>query len=85
MVNLAEDWWNIEEQSRWCRYGVYQVREALDGVEVRVKVGSFGYIRTFKDREDKELKRILEFCRHEGFIKVLGAVPDEYFFSSTSE
>lgn len=81
MVNLVEDWVCIEDQTKWCRYGVYQVCDSLDGVEVRVRVGQFGYKKTFQNREDKQLKRILDFCKHEGFIKVLGRVPDEFFFS----
>ena len=81
MVNLVEDWSYIVDQTKWCRYGIYQVREVLDGIEVRVKVGNFGFRKTFKNREDEELKRIIDFCKHEGFIKTLGSLPDEYFFS----
>jgi len=81
LVNLVEDWSYIVDQTKWCRYGIYQVRNVLDGVEIRVKVGSFGYRKTFKNKEDEELKRILDFCKHEGFIKILGSIPDEYFFS----
>lgn len=80
-MNLVGDWDSIVEQTQWCRYGVYQTRDAVDGVEVRVRVGRFGYKRTFQSGEDKELRRILEFCKREGFIKVLGTVPDEFFFS----
>jgi len=54
----------------------------LDGVEVRVRVGQFGYKKIFQNQEDKQLKRILEFCRHEGFIKVLGTVPNDFFFTT---
>jgi len=82
LVNLVEDWENIEDQTSWCRYGIYQMLETLDGVEVRVRVGQFGYKRTFPNKDDKELSRIMDFCKHEGFIKVLGTVPDEFFFSS---
>ena len=82
MVNIVEDWENIEDQTKWCRYGIYQIHEELDGVEVRVRVGQFGYKKTFQSKDDKELNHILDFCKHEGFIKVLGTVPDEFFFSS---
>jgi len=82
LVNIVEDWENIEDQTKWCRYGIYQIHEELDGVEVRVRVGQFGYKKTFQSKDDKELNRILDFCKHEGFIKVLGTVPDEFFFSS---
>jgi len=78
----VEDWDCIEDQTKWCRYGVYQTRGRLDGVEVRVRVGQFGYKKTFQNQEDKQLKRILEFCRHEGFIKVLGTVPNDFFFTT---
>jgi len=82
LVNLVEDWEDVEEQARWCRYGAYQIRETVDGLKVRVKVGQFGYRKTFQNKEDQQLTRILEFCKHEDFIKVLMAVPDDFFFSS---
>lgn len=82
MVNLVEDWEDIEEQTGWCRYGAYQMRETVDGIEVRVRVGQFGYRKAFQNKEDQQLTRILDFCKHEDFIKVLGTVPDDFFFSS---
>lgn len=82
MVNLVEDWEHIEDQTKWCRYGVYQVRDSLDGFEVRVRVGQFGFKKTFQNKEDAKLNRILDFCKHEDFIKVSGTVPDELFFYS---
>jgi len=82
LVNLVEDWEDIEDQTKWCRYGVYQIRETVDGVEVRVRIGQFGYKKTFQNKEDQQLTRIMEFCKQEDFIKVLGTVPDDFFFSS---
>jgi len=85
MVNLVEDWKELEDYSRWCRYGCYQTREASDGMEVRVVVGRFGYIKAFEDPGDKLLKRIVNFCEAEGFIKIVGNVPDELFFVERSQ
>lgn len=85
MVSLVEAWEDIEEYAKFCRYGAYQTRETLDGVEIRVVVGKFGYVKIFRDSQDQNLKRILNFCKAEGFIKVLGNVPDELFFTSRIE
>lgn len=57
----------------------------MDGVEVCVVVGKFSYMKRFKDAQDERLKRILGFCKAEGFIKVLRNIPDELFFSSHKE
>mgnify|MGYP001060489102 CR=1 FL=1 len=82
MVNLVEDWSDLEEYAKWCRYGAYQTRDGVDGIEVRVRVGQFGYFEIFKEEQDQQLKRILKFCESEGFIKVSGNIPDELFFTS---
>jgi len=81
----VESWEDIEEYANWCRYGAYQTREIMDGVEIRVVVGRFGYKKSFKDVQDQALKRILGFCKSGGFIKVLGNVPDDLFFTTHRE
>ena len=85
LVSLVESWEDLEEYANWCRHGAYQLRETVDGVEIRVVVGRYGYLKNFKDLQDPALKRILGFCRTEGFVKVLGSVPDELFFASHKE
>ena len=82
MVNLVEDWADVEDYAHQCRQGYYQMRDAVDGVEIRVLVGRLGYINVFKDSDDTQLKRINNFCKIQGFIKVLGNIPDELFFPS---
>jgi len=82
MVNLVEEWTDVEDYAHQCRYGYYQTRDAIDGTEIRVLVGRLGYIHVFKDSNDTQLKRIIDFCRAEGFIKVLGNIPEELFFPS---
>lgn len=81
LVNLVEDWESLEEYAHRCKYGAFQVRKVVDGVEVRVVVGKFGFVKTFQNSEDDLLKRILSFCSIEGFIKVLGSISDELFFT----
>lgn len=82
LVHLVENWESIEDYARWCRYGVYQTRKTVDGVEVRVIVGKFAFSKVFKDGNDELLKRILQFCENEGFIKVVASVPEDIFFAS---
>ena len=80
MVNLVEEWSDVEDYAYQCRYGYYQVRDAADGTEIRVSVGRLGYIHAFKDPNDTQLTRIITFCKTQGFIKILGSIPNELFF-----
>lgn len=85
MVSLVESWEDLEEYAKWCRTGAYQTRETVAGIEVRIVTGRFGYVTSFKDEQDPVLSHILSFCKAEGFIKVLGNVPDDLFFSPHKE
>ena len=80
MVHLVENWESVEDYARWCRYGVYQTRKTVDGFEVRVLVGKFAFSKVFKNDDDELLKRILKFCKSEGFIKVTTSIPEDLFF-----
>jgi len=79
LVDLVKHWDDIEEYARWCDPGVYQVRETIDGFEVRVIVERYGYINTFNDENDELFKRIIKFCKDKKFVEILSSVPDEIF------
>ncbi len=85
MVNLVEDWEDIEKytqhQSFWTKIGSYQIKKSVEGAEIKVAVGKFGYIKKFKEAENPELIKILAFCQAEGFIKVSASVSDELFYA----
>ena len=85
MVNLVEDWESIERYTRhlehWAKIGSYQLKKSSEGVEIKVRVGKFGYIKKFKEPENPELIKILAFCQAEGFFKVQGSVSDELFYA----
>ena len=57
------------------------MRETVEGIEVRVFTGKFGFVKCFGNTQDPLYSHILDFCKTEGFIKVLGNVPDDLFFS----
>jgi len=78
----VEKWEDLEDYAERCRYGVYQVNEVLDGTEIRVVAGRFGYIGRFNDDKDQLQKHILRFCQAMNFIKVSNTIPDELFFST---
>jgi len=84
LVNLVEDWEDIERYTRylgfWAKVGSYQLRKSNEGAEIKVSVGKFGYIKKFKEAEDPELIKILAFCQAEGFIKVQASVSNELFY-----
>ena len=79
MVDLVKHWGDIEEYAGRCGRGVYQVRETIDGFEVRVIVERYGYINTFDDENDELFKRIIKFCKDNKFVEILSSVPDEIF------
>lgn len=85
MVNLVEEWEDIERYTRylghWTKIGSYQLRKSSEGTEIKVCVGKFGYTQKFKESEDPELIKILAFCQAEGFIKVQGSVSNELFYA----
>jgi hypothetical protein len=85
LVNLVEDWEDIEKytqhQSYWTRIGSYQLNKTAEGAEIKVGVGKFGFVKKFKTPEDPELIKILAFCKAEGFIKVQASVSDELFYA----
>ena len=84
MVNLVEDWEEVERYTRQlssiAKIGSYQIKKSKEGVELKVHVGKFGYIEIFKEAENPELIKILAFCHAEGFYKVRRGVLDELFF-----
>jgi len=85
LVNLVEDWEDIERYTRhlthWTKVGSYQLRKSDEGAEIKVCVGRFGYAKEFKECEDSELIRIVAFCEAEGFIKVMGSVSNDLFYA----
>ncbi len=76
-----ESWEDLEEYAQWCRTGAYQMRETVEGIELRVFTGRYGFVKCFGNTQDPLFSHILDFCKTEGFIKVLGNVPDDLFFS----
>ncbi len=85
MVSLVENWESIEEHTRLlessARVGSFQVKNVKGGVEVRVRVGQFGFVKRFKDRDEAELIRIEAFCKVEGFHKIIGMKAAEFFYA----
>lgn len=85
MVNLLGDWEEIERYTRQlssiAKIGSYQLKKSKEGIEIKVHVGQFGYIATFKQAEDAELIKILVFCENEGFYRVQRGILDALFFA----
>lgn len=73
----------MEDYAEYTRIGLYQITETLDGTEIRVLTGRFGFIKTFKNPKDAQLERIKKFCEHNRFIEVIDNVPEDRFFSAT--
>jgi len=82
MVEIVEQWDDFEAVADRCRYGIYQIEKNVDGVEVRVMAGRFGYIGVFRDEKDPLLERMLHYCKTRRFIKIRGSIRDEYFFTA---
>jgi len=84
LVNLLENWEDIEKHAEylehWKKKGSYQIRKSTQGVEIKVSIGEYGYIKTFRESEDTEFIKILAFCKANGFFKVQGTVADDTFY-----
>ena len=80
MVNLVEDWEILEEYGERC--GVYQLLDDGDAgkIEIRVLIGGCGFIKEFDNSNDEALKRILDYCRRHGFVKLSENVRIKEFF-----
>ncbi len=85
MVSLVEKWESIEQHTRLLdsssRVGSYQSKNVKGGVEIRVRVGQFGFVKWYKDREDAERIHIEAFCETEGFHKIIGGKAAEFFYA----
>jgi hypothetical protein len=85
LVDLAEEWKDIEDYTRYLAHygkvGSYQLRKSDEGVEIKVCIGPYGYMRKFKQAEDPELIKMLAFCQAAKFIKVQGSLADDVFYA----
>jgi len=82
MVHVVESWDDLENYAEWCRYGIYQETETVNGgKEVRVIVGKFGYIGKFDDEKDETYQRIIRFCKAKGLIRIRETIPEDLFFA----
>ena len=79
MVNLVEDWENIEEYAG-DKQGFYQILSGGKGVEIRLTVGRLGFKQSFDDSKDPLLDRIVRFCGFQNYVKVSENIRDEQFF-----
>ena len=85
MVFLTSDWKNCKGYFENCRVGTFQLRETVDGHELRIRAGRLGFIREFKleseGKHEKEefLQEIMTFCGIQGFVEVTGSMSDELF------
>ena len=82
MVSITHDWEGFEGYASNCRVGTYQVKDVVDGKEVRVKAGKLGFVAVYDIVDQDEaafLQRILKFCKLNGFIEVEGSISDELF------
>ena len=76
------DWTAFESYAENCRVGTYQIKEHVDGVEIRVRAGRLGYVCVFKLADETQRQhhnRIVKFCQTQGFVKVEYTLQDEVF------
>jgi len=78
MVLVTHDWERFKEYAEHCRVGSYSKHEVMDGVEIRVMCGRFGYIGVY-NKENTGLAKAIRFCNLQGFIEVEESISDEMF------
>ncbi len=79
MVNIIDNWDVLAEYAGE-KLGFYQRRSIDDAIEIRVQTGRIGFIKQFKNDEDPDLTKILDFCRKHGYLKITEYLRDEEFF-----
>jgi len=79
LVNLVEDWENIEEYAG-DKQGFYQIFSGGKGAEIRVTVGRLGFKQSFENSKDQLLERIIKFCSFQNYVKISENIRDEQFF-----
>jgi hypothetical protein len=78
MVIKIEDW-DAFEQHAEARFGVYQLMENNGYLEVKVLAGQLSFRQEFTYKSDKQLARILAFCRRLGYTKVSEIATESFF------
>ena len=87
MVLVTHSWSAFKAYAESCRVGTIQTKQVMEGIEVRVSTGRFGFKAEFKLQDDGSYKNqelldeINSFCDLRGFIPVEKSVPDEQFHS----
>jgi len=80
LVNIVENWEEMEAYSGQVKNGYYQI-VGIDGtIELRVQLGRLGFIKEFKDANDPLLNQILSFCRGRQYFNVSKAIREDLFF-----
>jgi len=85
LVFLTSDWKNCKGYFENCRVGTFQLRETVDGHEIRVRAGRLGFVKEFELKGENEhedegrFQEIITFCEIQGFVKVTGSISDELF------
>ena len=79
MVNIIEDWDVLAEYAGE-KLGFYQLLDCDGSIQVRVQTGRVGFKKDFKVGDDKELARILDFCKKHRYIQIVEHMRDEDFF-----
>jgi hypothetical protein len=79
MVETVNDWKTIEAYAGY-KQGFYQIIENQKVTEIRVNVGRLGFKKKFQNKEDPDLKEILEFCTSKKFIEISSNIMDQFFF-----
>jgi len=80
LVNIVENWEEMEAYSGQVKNGYYQIL-GIDGIiELRVQLGRLGFMKEFKDCNDPLLTRIVSFCKGRQYFNVSKTVREDLFF-----
>jgi hypothetical protein len=84
MVETVKDWKTIEAYAG-LKQGFYQILEDQKTTEIRVHVGRLGYKKQFQNKEDPNLKEIIDFCKSKNYIQISNYIMDQFFFEHIPE
>ncbi len=82
MTFITFDWDGFRGYAENCHVGTYQVKQVVEGTEVRVRAGKLGFVGVYNldvAEQRRAYELILQFCVLQQFISVERSVDDSQF------
>ena len=82
MTFVTFDWEAFKAYAENCHVGTFQVKQVMEGTEIRVRAGRLGYVGVFNlddPYQRQAYERIRRFCTLQQYVPVEKSVDDDLF------